>query len=125
MARNVAIGIQQFDKVIEKNCFYVDKSNFIRERWESGDDVTLIARPRRFGKTLNMSMLEHFFSVDHADRGELFEGLSIWEDEKYRALQGTYPVISLSYTAASDEAVRETCFFEGERISFGCGKRLF
>ena len=77
MTRKVAIGIQQFDKVIEKNCFYVDKSNFIREWWESGDDVTLIARPRRFGKTLNMSMLEHFFSVDHADRGELFEGLSI------------------------------------------------
>ena len=97
MARKVAIGIQQFDEVIEKNCFYVDKTDFIREWWESNDSVTLIARPRRFGKTLNMSMLEYFFSVDHADRGDLFEGLSIWEDEKYRALQGTYPVISLSF----------------------------
>ena len=61
MARNVAIGIQQFDKLIEKNCFYVDKTDFIREWWESNDSVTLITRPRRFGKTLNMSMLEHFF----------------------------------------------------------------
>lgn len=97
MARNVAIGIQQFDKLIEKNCFYVDKTDFIREWWESEDEVTLITRPRRFGKTLNMSMLEQFFSVDYADRGDLFEGLSIWEDEKYREIQGTYPVISLSF----------------------------
>ena len=97
MARNVAIGIQQFDTLIERNCFYVDKTDFIREWWESGDDVTLISRPRRFGKTLNMSMTEQFFSVDYADRGDLFEGLSIWEDEKYRELQGTYPVISLSF----------------------------
>ena len=98
MARNVAIGIQQFDELIEKNCFYVDKTDFIREWWESNDSVTLIARPRRFGKTLNMSMVEQFFSVEHAGRGDLFEGLSVWEDEKYRALQGTYPVISLSFT---------------------------
>ena len=97
MAGNVAIGIQQFDKLIEKNCFYVDKTDFIREWWESEDEVTLITRPRRFGKTLNMSMLEQFFSVDYADRGDLFEGLSIWEDEKYREIQGTYPVISLSF----------------------------
>ena len=97
MARNVAIGIQQFDTLIEKNCFYVDKTDFIREWWESNDSVTLISRPRRFGKTLNMSMVEQFFSMDHAGRGDLFEGLSIWEDEKYRALQGTYPVISLSF----------------------------
>ena len=102
MARNVAIGIQQFDKLIEKNCFYVDKTDFIREWWDSGDDVTLITRPRRFGKTLNMSMTEQFFSVDYANRGELFEGLSIWEDEKYRALQGTYPVISLSFARVKE-----------------------
>ena len=95
MARNVAIGIQQFDTLIEKNCFYVDKTDFIREWWESNDSVTLITRPRRFGKTLNMSMTEQFFSVDYADRGDLFEGLSIWKEEKYRTLQGTYPVISL------------------------------
>ena len=93
MAGNVAIGIQKFDKVIEGNYFYIDKTSFIKEWWESGDDVTLITRPRRFGKTLNMSMVEHFFSVDYPDRGDLFEGLSIWKEEKYRNLQGTYPVI--------------------------------
>ncbi len=97
MARTVAIGIQGFDTIIERNCFYVDKTGFIREWWESGDKVTLITRPRRFGKTLNMSMTEQFFSVEYAGRGDLFEGLSIWKDEKYRALQGTYPVISLSF----------------------------
>lgn len=108
MARNVAIGIQQFDKLIEKNCFYVDKTDFIREWWESGDDVTLITRPRRFGKTLNMSMVEQFFSVDYANRGDLFEGLSVWEDEKYREIQGTYPVISLSFANVKEKDYRTT-----------------
>ena len=97
MARTVGIGIQDFAKMITNDCFYVDKTEFIREWWESMDDVTLITRPRRFGKTLNMSMLEQFFSVDYAGHGELFQGLSIWKDEKYRKLQGTYPVISLSF----------------------------
>ena len=97
MARTVGIGIQSFDKMREGNYFYVDKTPFIKEWWESGDDVTLITRPRRFGKTLNMSMLEQFFSIDYAGRHDLFEGLSIWEEEKYRTLQGTYPVINLSF----------------------------
>ena len=97
MTGKVAIGIQNFDTLRERNYFYIDKTDFIREWWESGDVVTLISRPRRFGKTLNMSMLEQFFSVDYKDRGDLFEGLSIWQEEKYRHLQGTYPVISLSF----------------------------
>ena len=98
MRKTVAIGIQSFDKIRKDGYFYIDKTGFIREWWESGDDVTLITRPRRFGKTLNMSMLEAFFSVSYADRSDLFEGLSIWQDEKYRTLQGTYPVIFLSFT---------------------------
>ena len=106
MARTVGIGIQQFSELIEKNYFYVDKTDFIREWWEGGDAVTLITRPRRFGKTLNMSMTEQFFSVDYAGRGDLFEGLSIWEDEKYRRLQGTYPVISLSFADVKDADCR-------------------
>ena len=97
MARTVAIGIQDFEQIRKNNYFYVDKTDFIKEWWESGDSVTLIARPRRFGKTLNMSMLEKFFSLKYADRGDLFEGLSIWKEEKYRELQGTYPVIALSF----------------------------
>ena len=97
MERTVAIGIQDFEQLITNDYFYIDKTDFIREWWGSGDSVTLIARPRRFGKTLNMSMLEKFFSVEYANRGDLFEGLDIWKEEKYRNLQGTYPVISLSF----------------------------
>ncbi|MDD7177873.1 MAG: AAA family ATPase [bacterium] len=110
MGKTVAIGIQDFEKMITDDYFYIDKTDFIREWWEAGDDVTLITRPRRFGKTLNMSMLEAFFSVEYADRGDLFEELSIWNDEKYRALQGTYPVIFLSFARIKEntyEATRE------------------
>lgn len=82
MAATVAIGIQNFAELREKKYFYIDKTSFIREWWESGDSVTLITRPRRFGKTLNMSMVEAFFSLDYANRGELFEGLTIWRDEQ-------------------------------------------
>jgi len=98
-----AIGKQDFEKVRVGNYFYIDKTDFIREWWESGDDVTLITRPRRFGKTLNMSMLECFFSIKYVGRGDLFEGLAIWEDDiadsefDYHKLQGTYPVIALSF----------------------------
>ena len=96
MARTVSIGTQDFEKMIQRNCFYVDKTGFIKEWWESEDEVTLITRPRRFGKTLNMSMLNCFFSNKYADRGELFEKLEIWKDGKYREIQGTYPVIFMS-----------------------------
>ena len=93
----VSLGAQQFDRLRERGGLYVDKTAFIQEWWESGADVTLITRPRRFGKTLNMSMLECFFSNQYAGRGDLFEGLEIWKDEKYRQLQGTYPVIFFSF----------------------------
>ncbi len=97
MRRTIGIGHQDFEKIQERNIFYVDKTSFIREWWESEDEVTLLSRPRRFGKTLNMSMLEKFFSIQYAGRGDLFEGLKIWEDEKYQRLQRTCPVISLSF----------------------------
>ncbi|MDE7297480.1 MAG: AAA family ATPase, partial [Lachnospiraceae bacterium] len=99
MKRNavVGIGIQSFEKIREREAFYIDKTGFIREWWEDAADVTLIMRPRRFGKTLNLDMLNCFFSNRYANRGDLFEGLSIWEEEKYRELQGTYPVIFLSF----------------------------
>lgn len=93
----ISIGNQGFDDIRENKYFYIDKTGLIKEWWSSGDAVTLITRPRRFGKTLNMSMLNCFFSNRYADRGDLFEGLSVWEDEKYRQLQGTYPVIFLSF----------------------------
>ena len=96
-SRNVAIGVQDYETLIVNNYFYVDKTGFIKEWWESGDSVTMIARPRRFGKTLNMSMLETFFSNRYGKRPDLFEGLQIWQEKDYRDLQGTYPVISLSF----------------------------
>ena len=99
MAKVISIGNQSFESIREKDNFYVDKTNFIKEWWENDDIVTLITRPRRFGKTLNMNMLECFFSKKYKDRGDLFEGLEIWKDEKYRKLQGTYPVIFLSFAS--------------------------
>ena len=102
MARTIGIGNQDFETIRKKGYFYVDKTGFIREWWESGDSVTLITRPRRFGKTLNMSMLEQFFSVGYANRSDLFEGLSIWQGEEYRQLQGTFPVIALSFAKVKE-----------------------
>lgn len=123
-ARTVGIGRQDFEAVIKSNLFYIDKTAFIREWWENEDEVTLLTRPRRFGKTLTMSMLEKFFSVKYADRGDLFQGLAIWEEKspdgekalgeenalkgnyRYRQLQGTYPVISLSFANVKETDYR-------------------
>ena len=103
MKQTIGIGYQDFSMIREKNYFYIDKTDFIREWWENGAQVTLITRPRRFGKTLNMSMTEQFFSVDYAGHSDLFEGLSVWEKEEYRNLQGTYPVISLSFAGIKED----------------------
>ena len=110
MARTIGIGIQDFEKLITKDTFYVDKTLFVKEWWESEDDVTLITRPRRFGKTLTMDMVEKFFSVKYADREDLFERLAVWQEEKYRKLQGTYPVIFLSFAS-----VKETSFINARK----------
>ncbi len=107
MARTVGIGNQDFEKIRVDNIFYIDKTKFIKEWWESMDSVTLITRPRRFGKTLNMSMLEKFFSVNYGGRGDLFEGLSIWQEEKYRQLQGTYPVLFISFADVKETSFKE------------------
>ena len=104
MSRTVGIGNQDYETIRREGYFYIDKTAFIREWWESGDSVTLITRPRRFGKTLNMSMVEQFFSVNYAGRSDLFEGLSIWQEEKYRRIQGTYPVIALSFAKVKENS---------------------
>ena len=113
MARTIGIGIQDFETIISNNYFYIDKTNFIKDWWESGDSVTLVTRPRRFGKTITMSMVERFFSIKYAGNGGIFEGLRIWKDEKYRQLQGTYPVISLSFAnvkkKSCESAKNEIC----------------
>lgn len=117
MARTISIGNQDFEAIRREGYFYIDKTHFIREWWDSGDSVTLITRPRRFGKTLNMSMLEKFFSVKYTDRGELFQGLRIWEENdsdegnRYRKLQGTYPVLFLSFAGIKEDT------YEGARES--------
>ena len=112
IARTVGIGIQDFEEIWRGNYFYIDKTSFIKEWWESGDSVTLITRPRRFGKTLNMSMLNRFFSNEYAGQGEVFEKFSIWNEEKYRELQGTYPVINLTFANVKENN------YESVRIRF-------
>ena len=107
MARTVGIGNQDFETIRKEGYFYIDKTNLIQEWWENGDNVTLITRPRRFGKTLNMSMLEKFFSVNYADRTDLFCGLKVWESEKYRKLQGTYPVIAISFAKIKETSYQD------------------
>lgn len=109
MGRKVSIGYQEFDEVIRNHVFYVDKTFFIKEWWESGDKVTLITRPRRFGKTLALSMMEQFFSVEFSGN-RLFEQLAIWKEDKYRRIQGTFPVIFLSFSN-----IKETTFIETKK----------
>lgn len=108
MARTVSIGCQSFETIRTEGYFYIDKTMFIKEWWEGGDSVTLISRPRRFGKTLTMSMVEEFFSVSYEEREKLFEGLAIWEYEKFRKLQGTYPVLSLSFANVKERDYSST-----------------
>lgn len=109
MPRKTGIGYQNFEEIIRDQVFYIDKTSFIREWWESKDRVTLITRPRRFGKTLTMSMIEYFFSVDHKSCTNLFENLSVYTDSSYRELQGTWPVIALSF-ANVKETNWDSCY---------------
>ena len=97
MNQTISIGKQDFVSLRENHYFYIDKTDFIRQWWENADDITLITRPRRFGKTLNMNMLNCFFSRQYENRGDLFKGLSIWTDQRYQRLQGSYPVIFISF----------------------------
>ena len=104
----ISVGNQDFRSIIENQYFYIDKTSFIKEWWENGDSVTLITRPRRFGKTLNMSMVETFFSNTEKDQAKLFQDLEIWKEEKYRQLQGTYPVIYLSFATVKEPDYERT-----------------
>lgn len=108
MNQVISIGKQDFSSLRENNCFYIDKSDLIREWWDSQDEITLITRPRRFGKTLNMSMLNYFFSNLYTDKKALFEDLSIWKEEKYRNLQGIYPVIFISFASVKGNTYQDT-----------------
>ena len=107
MARKISIGTQDYASIIEKNCFYVDKTSFIKNWWENEDAVTLITRPRRFGKTITMNMCNYFFSDKYAGRSDLFEGLAIWKEEKFRNMQGTYPVIFMTFAGVKGKNYEE------------------
>ena len=91
MTKKIGIGHQSFEHLITSNNFYIDKTMFIKEWWENNDAVTLLTRPRRFGKTLNLNMVESFFSVNYAGRKDLFHNLLIWNETQYHELQGAYP----------------------------------
>ena len=108
MTQVVGIGNQNFEVIRKEHYFYVDKTSFIKEWWENGDSVTLITRPRRFGKTLTLSMVEKFFSVQYAGRDDLFQGLKVWESEKFRKIQGTYPVLFISFAGVKENSYLQT-----------------
>ena len=108
MKKTIAIGVQDFETLRTNQCFYMDKTGFIREWWDGGDAVTLITRPRRFGKTLNMSTLNCFFSNKYENRGELFEGLKVWDNAEMREQQGKWPVIFLSFAGIKGPTYEET-----------------
>jgi len=108
MSRVIPTGTQSYEKLKVNNHFLIDKTLFIKDWWESADDVTLITRPRRFGKTLNMDMLNCFFSTEYAGRADLFEGMNIWNYDKYHELQGKYPVIYLSFAGIKDTNLKES-----------------
>ncbi len=99
MSRVIGIGVQDFETIRKNNYFYVDKTDFIREWWKTtGATVTLIARPRRFGKTLTMNTVNRFFSNEFSDQEALFSGLTVWKDETMRAEAGRHPVISMTWS---------------------------
>ena len=109
MARAIAVGEQDFVKIRENDYFYIDKTGFITDWWRGADNTTAVMRPRRFGKTLNMSMMRAFFSVEYQGRGaELFGGLKVWQDEAMRKLQGTYPVIFISFAVVKADNYADT-----------------
>ena len=110
MKKVIATGIQDFESMRINKDFYVDKTGFIREWWKGRDIVTLITRPRRFGKTLNMSMLKCFFSNKFENRGDLFEGLNVWEDASMRNEQGKRPVIFLSFAGIKGKTFASTMY---------------
>ncbi len=116
MPKTIAIGSQSFSDIRKENCFLIDKTLFIKDWWENKDSVTLITRPRRFGKTLNLDMMNCFFSKEYENRAELFEGLKIWEYEEYRKMQGTYPVIYLSFASVKETTYPKAVLSLGKKI---------
>lgn len=119
--RRVPISVTDFKQIIENNYAYVDKTLFVQELLEKGADVSIIPRPRRFGKTINMSMLKYFFEKSDQDHAHLFAGTNIWKIPEYRALQGNYPVIFLTLKGGKDASNWQEAF---ENIKFIIGEEF-
>ena len=95
--KSIAIGVDDFRKLRQQDSYYVDKSLFIEAFVKSGSEAMMFPRPRRFGKTLNMTMLKYFFDIKEASENrQLFEGLAIEKSEAFEKHQGKYPVMYLS-----------------------------
>ncbi len=104
----VPVGVEDFKEIIDKNCYYVDKTLLIKDILDAGSKVSLITRPRRFGKTLNMSMLQYFFEKKEESNAYLFDGLKInTEGDVYLKHQGQYPVISISLKSLKQDTYEE------------------
>ena len=98
MKKTIQVRTSDFKKIIQDNHYFVDKSLIIKEFVENGADVILTPRPRRFGKTLNMSMIKHFFDIENKEENKnLFKGLKIENEKEIMKMQGRYPVIFLSF----------------------------
>jgi len=116
LERPLAIGNDLFPDM--SGSYYVDKSLLAKDIIDSTTKVILFTRPRRFGKTLNMSMLECFFSVKYKNRADLFDGLEVWEDEDLRAEQGAWPVIFLSFANVKQTTWSETRKIINEKLVY-------
>ena len=113
--RPLPIGISDFKTVIEENYYYVDKTDMIGDILDDRVMVTLFTRPRRFGKTLNMSMMKYFFEIENTEENKkLFDGLAI-SNKEYMKEQGQYPVIFISFRNIEEENW-EDCYFEIKNI---------
>ena len=111
MKKGIGIGVEDFSEVIKENCYYIDKTKWIGEILEDKSKIKLFTRPRRFGKTLNMSMLKYFFDIENKEENKkLFSGLDI-EKSEYMSEQGQYPVIFISLKSIKaktwEEAIQE------------------
>lgn len=113
--KNIPIGVENFEKLITEDYYYIDKTMFIKELLDKKSDVNLFTRPRRFGKTLLLSMLRYFFEDSRDRRGNkkeyrhLFEGLAIMEEgEKYTRHMGQYPVVSLTLKSGKQRTLESS-----------------
>jgi len=105
--KHIPIGISNFKRIIDDNLYYVDKTLLIKDIVDSGTLVYLFPRPRRFGKTLNLSMLKYFYSCS-ADYSYLFKDLAISKEEEIMEKQGKHPVIYLTFKDVKDKSCKES-----------------